>query len=254
MRNRWDNNRKCWCLVAGHNPLTICCYTHTYKNKRMQTECDMANPNGGVSLKVSSWCPRRWPCGQQTMALPAGPEWISSPQGQTSSHRFLSAALLMSSSALRNSLTTAAPQTDSSVKESAVRRSWIGVCGFSGGMCGCGVCIEWLDGQTVEPRREFKSAFWLPLCPEGVYSETACHVKSRWVVDLKILIVSCFFSDITLGRQNIARYHCRSQRHAYLKRFQRRQKLALVPRFCAGWKQKRSVFWHVQVFKVALRK
>lgn len=106
----------------------------------------------------------------------------------------------------------------------------------------------------MESRREFKSAFWLPLCPEGVYSETVCHVKSQWVVDLKILIVSCFFSDITLGRQNIARYHCQSQRNAYLKRFQRKQKLALMSGFCVGWKQKKSVFWHVQVFKACSEK
>lgn len=90
----------------------------------------MANPNSRASLKVSlddasvdGLLPRK----HQTITLPAGPDWISEPRGQTPSHRLLSAALLMSSSALRNFLTTSTKQMDSIVTESALRRSWIGV-------------------------------------------------------------------------------------------------------------------------------
>lgn len=75
-----------------------------------------------------------------------------SPEGRCSSipsHRLLSAALLMSSSALRSSLTASALQMDSTVIESAARRSWIGVWEFQQWIFVCAACMDgWMDKQA----------------------------------------------------------------------------------------------------------
>lgn len=94
------------------------------------------------------------------------------------SHRLLSAALLISSSAMQSSLTTSALQMDSAVTDSAARRSWIAVIALKACMCRVYGCVYVRTNKRAKIRMHecFLAA---TLCLVGVFSKTVCGVKSH---------------------------------------------------------------------------
>lgn len=95
---------------------------------------------------VSGAC---FPRGHQAIIQPAGPDRTSKPRGQMlisskPNYRPLSAALLMSSSAVHSPLTALALQMDSTVAESVAGKSWKG-----SAVDGC-ICrvYGWMDKQA----------------------------------------------------------------------------------------------------------
>lgn len=146
VRNYRDNNQKCLRLAAGHSPLNTCSSVHKNKHKEpfknMQTQYYRANPNSRTSQRL---------CVMLLLtAFNCRPRLDLLSWGQASSHRFLSATLLMSSFCPCGAfLRTPTPQMDSRVTASAVRRrSWIRIWGFSRGWMDveC-VLSDWMDKQ-----------------------------------------------------------------------------------------------------------
>lgn len=145
--------------ASTHTKTNIQRNTHILqRHTRTRTESGRANPNSVTSPQASSGdagVSGPLPRGHQPITLPAGPDRTSEPQGQMllftiPSHRLLSAALLMSSSALRSSLTASAVQMDS-VTESEVGEVGVEFENYSSG-CMCvhnvWICVLYMNGWT----------------------------------------------------------------------------------------------------------